>query len=378
MTVVFRLMATALALVMCISGLPFGLRWLDTALRRGGLTPLLAIASHAQGQRPRVTVPTKPPAPQKPASGDSDADAEVVRVETDLVNTLFTAVDQNRHFVTSLRSEDVRIFENDVPQTVSMFQRETDRPLSLAILIDTSESQRGVMAQEKLAARAFVESVIRPSVDRAAVLSFTGIPKLEQALTGDPVRLREGIDQVRVELSAENERLLAAGEDPLPIEQDPSGYTSIWDALWLTIQEHLVKTPDNTRRAIILLSDGDDTASHKDKQEVIDLAVRSDVVIYSIGIRDADFPEGKLDAGALRKVSDKTGGRTFIPAGPGDLTQAFSQIDQELRSQYLIAYSPTNKNRDATYRRLRIEIINPELRKQKLQLLYRQGYYAKK
>ncbi|MEO7970539.1 MAG: VWA domain-containing protein [bacterium] len=353
------LMVTALALVVGVGGFPY-------------------LAGRAQAQQPRAPVLTQTPPPQKPARVDSEPEAEVVRVETDLVNTLFTALDKDLHFVTSLRAEDVRIFENDVPQTVSMFQRETDRSLSLAILIDTSESQRGVMAQEKLAARAFVESVIRPGVDRAAVLSFTGITKLEQALTDDPVRLEKGIEQVRVELSAENQRLLAAGEDPLPLEQDPSGYTSIWDALWLTIQEHLIKTPANTRRAIILLSDGDDTASQKGKQEVIDLAVKSDVVIYSIGIRDADFPEGKLDAGALRKVSDKTGGRAFIPAGPGDLTQAFSQIDQELRSQYLIAYSPTNKNRDASYRRLRIEIINPALRQQKLQLLYRQGYYAKK
>jgi len=333
---------------------------------------------NAQAQQHQPPVVHKTPPPQKPASGDSEPEAEVVRVETDLVNTLFTAVDKDRHFVTSLRPEDVRIFENDVPQPVSMFQRETDRPLSLAILIDTSESQKGVMAEEKRAALAFVNSVIRPGGDRAAILSFTGVPRLEQSLTGDPVRLRKGIEQVRVQLSPENERLLAAGEDPLPIDQDPSGYTSIWDAMWITIQEHLSKTPDNTRRAIILLSDGDDTSSRKGKQEVIDLAVKSDVVIYSIGIRDADFPEGKLDAGALRKVSDKTGGRAFIPAGTQDLAQAFSQIDQELRSQYLIAYSPTNKNRDASYRRIRIDIVNPELRKQKLQLLYRQGYYAKK
>jgi VWFA-related protein len=316
-------------------------------------------------------------AQQKPASGDSEPELEVVRVETDLVNTLFTAVDKDRHFVTSLRPEDVRIFENDVPQPVSVFQRETDRPLSLAILIDTSESQKGVMAEEKRAALAFVNSVIRPGGDRAAILSFTGVPRLEQSLTSDPVRLRKGIEQVRVQLSPENERLLAMGEDPLPIEQDPSGYTSIWDAMWITIQEHLSKTPDNTRRAIILLSDGDDTSSRKGKQEVIDLSVKSDVVIYSIGIRDADFPEGKLDAGALRKISDKTGGRAFIPARPEDLGQAFSQIDQELRSQYLIAYSPINKNRDGSYRRIRIDIVNPELRKQKLQLVYRQGYYAK-
>jgi Ca-activated chloride channel family protein len=339
---------------------------------------LTSAESNAQEQQRRVPVVVKTPAPQKPASGQSEPEAEVVRVETDLVNTLFTAVDKDRHFVTSLRPEDVRILENDVPQTVSMFQRETDRPLSLAILIDTSESQKGVMAQEKRAARAFVDSVIRPGVDRAAILSFTGVPRLEQALTGDPARLRKGIEQVRVELSPENERRLAAGEDPLPIDQDPSGYTSIWDAVWITIQEQLNKTPDNTRRAIILLTDGDDTSSRIGKQEVIDLAVKSDVVIYSIGIRDADFPEGKLDAGALRKVSDKTGGRAFIPAAAGDLTQAFSQIDQELRSQYLIAYSPTNKSRDGSYRRIRIDIVNPELRKQKLQLLYRQGYYAKK
>ncbi len=340
-------------------------------------TGLTSAAINAQAPQHQPTVVNKTPSPQKPASGDSEPEPEVVRVETDLVNTLFTAVDKDRRFVTSLRPEDVRIFENDVPQPVSVFQRETDRPLSLAILIDTSESQKGVMAEEKRAALAFVNSVIRPGGDRAAILSFTGVPRLEQSLTSDPVRLRKGIEQVRVQLSPENERLLAMGEDPLPIDQDPSGYTSIWDAMWITIQEHLSKTPDNTRRAIILLSDGDDTSSRISKQEVIDLAVKANVVIYSIGIRDADFPEGKLDAGALRKVSDKTGGRAFIPAGPGDLTQAFSQIDQELRSQYLIAYSPINKNRDASYRRIRIDIVNPELRKQKLQLLYRQGYYAK-
>lgn len=359
MTFAFRfLLLTLLTLVVAASGPAYAQR-------------------NPQSPKQREPVVNKTPAPQKPARADTEPEAEVVRVETDLVNTLFTAVDKDRHFVTSLRAEDVRIFENDVPQTVSMFQRETDRPLSLAILIDTSESQKGVMAEEKRAARAFVDAVIRPGVDRAAILSFTGVPTLEQALTSDPVRLRKGIEQVRVEMSPENERRLAAGEDPLPVDQDPSGYTSIWDAMWTTIQDHLSKTPDNTRRAIILLSDGDDTASRIGKQEVIDLAVKSNVVIYAIGIRDADFPEGKLDAGALRKVSEKTGGRAFIPAGTSDLAQAFSQIDQELRSQYLIAYSPTNKSRDASYRRIRIDIVNPELRKQKLQLLYRQGYYAK-
>lgn len=336
-------------------------------------------SSQSQVQRSRViTKSSRPSASPTPPSMSSEPEAEVVRVETNLVNTLFTAVDQDRHFITSLRTADIAIFENDVAQTVSLFERETDRPLSLAILIDTSESQRGVLADEKKAAGVFVDSVIRPDKDRAAVVSFTGVPKVEQAPTNDFAKLHRGIGQVRIEMSPENERRLANGDDLLPKEQDPSGYTGIWDAMWMTMEDLLPKTPEGTRRAIVLLSDGDDTSSTIKKQDVIDFAVRSDVVIYSIGIRDASFDQGKLDSGALRKVSDRTGGRAFFPTRPSELQASFSQIDQELRSQYLIAYSPTNKNRDGSYRRIRIEVINADLRKNKPQLLYRQGYYARK
>jgi Ca-activated chloride channel family protein len=313
---------------------------------------------------------------QKPA-GD-EPDAEVVRVETNLVNTLFTAIDSDRHFITSLRAQDVRVYENDVEQPISLFERETDRPLVLAILVDTSESQRGVLAEEKSAARAFVDSVIRPDKDRAAVISFTGIPKVEQESTNDLLKLHRGIARVRVEMSAENERRFANGEDPLPQEQDPSGYTGIWDALSAAIKDLRAGAPEGTRSAIVLLSDGDDTSSRIKKQDVIDFAVKSDVVIYSIAIRDPNFPEGKLDSGALRKVSDRTGGRAFFPSQPNELGAAFTQIDQELRSQYLVAYSPTNKRHDGVYRRVRIEVVNPDLRKNKPRLLYRQGYYARK
>jgi VWFA-related protein len=245
-------------------------------------------------------------------------------------------------------------------------------------MVDTSESQRGVLAEEKNAAVEFVESVIRPDKDRAAVVSFTGVPKVEQSSTNDLVKLHRGIQRVRIEQSPENERRIANGDEPLPKEVDPSGYTGIWDAMWMAIQNLLSQSSEGTRHAIVLLSDGDDTSSRVKKQDVIDFAVKSDVIVYSIAIRDRDFQEGKLDAGALRKVSDRTGGRAFFPAQPGELQASFSQIEQELRSQYLIAYSPTNKARDASYRRIRIEVINPELRKNKPQLFYRQGYYAKK
>ncbi len=325
----------------------------------------------------RRTVETSSTQNQKQANNDSEV-PEVISVDTNLVNTIFTAVDKDRHFLTSVRAEDIRIFENDIAQPVTVFERETNRPLSLAILIDTSESQRGVLSAEKSSAQAFINTVIRPAKDHAAILSFTGVPKVEQSLTNDPAQLRRGIERVRIELSSENARRLAAGEDPLPKDVDPSGYTGIWDAMWETIAKHLANSNEQTRRAVILLSDGDDTSSTIKRQNVIDLAVKNNVVVYSIGIRDEEFPEGKLDSGALRKVSDQTGGRAFFPKSADELNRAFAQIDEELRSQYNVGYTPTNANRDGTYRRIRIEIVNPELRKNKVRLLYREGYYARK
>src|SRR6185436_2398656 len=162
-----------------------------------------------------------------------EPETDVVRVETNLVNTLFTAVDQDRHFITSLRVEDIRIYEDDVAQPVSLFERETDRPLTLALLIDTSESQRAVLPAEKQAALAFVDLVVRPNLDRVAVISFTGVPTIEQSLTNDPVKLEKGIEGVKVaELSTENKRRIADDEPMLTVEQDPTGYTGVWDALW--------------------------------------------------------------------------------------------------------------------------------------------------
>lgn len=315
---------------------------------------------------------------QKPSQAESEPEAEVVRVDTNLVNTLFTAVDKDQHFITSLQAGDVRVFENDIPQPVSVFERETDRPLSLAIMVDTSESQRGVLQHEKSAARAFIDQMIRPNIDRASIVSFTGVPKVEQQLTNDLVKLRQGIDRVRIELSPANQWRLANDLDPLPKDEDPSGYTGIWDAMWETIEEQLAKSTGQSRRSIILLSDGDDTSSTIKRENVIDLAVKNDVVVYSIGIRDPEFPEGKLDSGALKKISNRTGGRAFFPRNSAELQSVFRLIEEELRSQYLVGYSPTNANKDGTYRRIRLEVVNPQLRKDKVLLLYRQGYYARK
>jgi Ca-activated chloride channel family protein len=154
--------------------------------------------------------------------------------------------------------------------------------------------------------------------------------------------------------------------------------TGVWDAVVVSVREVLSKTPERTRRAVILLSDGDDTSSRVRLYQAAEYAVRHDTVVYSIGIRDDDFDFGEMRRDFLQSLSDQTGGRAFFPKRPADLAGVFAQIEQELRSQYLITYTPTNRARDGSFRKLQIEITDPQLRKQNLRLLYRQGYYAKR
>lgn len=362
----------AVALVLCIGG---------------------NVCTHVSAQEtprsPRQRLRRVNPAPAQPETTTQQAtpdeaapaaDDEVVRVDTSLTNILLTAIDKERRFITTLRREDVRVTENGTPQEVSVFQRETELPLSLAILIDASESQHGVLPFEKRTARTFLESVIRPDRDQAAIVSFTGVAVLEQSLTNDTAKMERAINRVEIILPRDRDEDESASSDAAgQMDEDKAvGYTGVWDAIWGTTNEVLAQTPERTRRAIILLTDGDDTSSQTKKQEAIDFAVKHNVVIYSIGIRDKDFPDGELKTGTLRNVSEKTGGRAFFPQDETELRAAFKQIQDELRSQYLVAYSPTNKLRDGSYRQVRIEIVNPELRKQKMSLLYRQGYYARK
>ncbi len=343
------------------------------------LTMLAAIISAAiyaqtnsqQNQRRPRTVSSKQPN-TIPDSVREESEPEVVRVDTNLVNTVFTAVDRDRRFITSLRASDLRIFENDALQTISLFERETDRPLTLVILVDTSKSQERTLPEEKKAARAFIRAVVRPDKDKVAVLSFTGVPRVEQQLTENVSKLNRAIDQLRVELPGNNPNC----DQERPVQEDPLCWTSIWDSVWESASEVLGQGDENSRRAIILLSDGDDTSSTIKRRDAIDAAVKNNVAVYSIGIGDPELY--KVERDSLRKISDPTGGRAFFPRDEVELGRVFAQIQEELRSQYVIAYSPQNKLRDGSHRRIKMEIVNPELREQKLQLIYRQGYYAPK
>jgi VWFA-related protein len=138
----------------------------------------------------------------------------------------------------------------------------------------------------------------------------------------------------------------------------------------------MVESSDKTRRAIVLLTDGEDTSSMLKLDDAVQEALKTDTLVFAIGIGDS-FGYSGVDEGSLRKITERTGGRAYFPRSEEDLRVAFAQIQRELREQFLVAYSPTNKRRDGSYRKLQIEIVNPELRKQNVKLNYRQGYFAK-
>lgn len=305
----------------------------------------------------------------------------VIKIDTEAVNVLFTAQDKSRRLLLNLRPEDISIFENGQQQDIVAFTRRIDLPLSLALLIDTSVSQERTLPEEKRAAIAFIESVIRPSKDEVAVISFASETILELGMTSNVTRLRRAVDGVRLEMPSGyigGGVVAAGGIGTPPISGDNAsarGSTALWDALWITGEEVLGPAPEKTRRAIILLSDGVNYGGRKKLNDAIQSALKAEAIIYSIGIGD-NYYSG-VDKGVLEKVSESTGGRAYFPRDENDLREAFRQIQEEMRSQYLLAYEPSNTALDGSYRKIEVKLANPELQKQKIKLTHRQGYFAK-
>lgn len=318
------------------------------------------------------------PSPTPPKEEETISSDEVLRVETNLTNVFFTAADKHKRFISTLKREDVRVLENGMAQEIFTFQQSLELPLSLAILIDTSRSEERVLPELKSAAQMFLESVMRANKDEAAIVSFTGEPTLEQGLTGNTARLRRAIERVEYVPPSGliGGGVVVGGTPPISdTQQMLAGSTAIWDAVWTASNEILRDSAEHTRRAIILLTDGQDTTSQVHLREAIDSAIKVDALVYAIGIGDR-YSYG-IDESSLKKITDATGGRAYFPRNERELRDAFAQIERELREQYLIAYSPSNKSRDGAYRRVTIEITNPDLQKQSLKLTYRPGYFAK-
>jgi Ca-activated chloride channel homolog len=350
--------------------------WILASLALAQDVSVRPVAAQTQ-EKPRPSPGVKPKEEEPQTSDD------VVRVETNLTSIFFTAEDKHKRFISTLKQEDIRVLEDGLPQKVFTFQQNTDLPLSIAILVDTSRSEERTLPEEKSAAREFLESVLRANKDEAAIVSFTGEVTLEQGFTGSLERLRRAIDRVEFVPPAGYVgggvvvQGSPGGTGTPPISgtnQQLAGSTAIWDAVWATSDELLQESAEHTRRAIILLTDGEDTISQVKMSEAVEKAQKADALLYAIGIGDR-YSFG-INEGALRKITDQTGGRAYFPRNERELKEAFSQIQRDLREQYLLAYSPANKNRDGTYRRIQIEVVNPELVKE-LRLNYRQGYFAK-
>lgn len=269
-----------------------------------------------------------------------------LRVGVDLVNVLFTVTDRNGRFIPGLGPEDFRVEEDGKPQEIAYFARESELPLTLALLVDTSPSVEDVLDDEKRTAIGFLRSTLRDQ-DLALVIGFDRTVTLFQDFTGNTDLLGSAI------------RSLQRG----------SG-TSLYDAIMLASDEKL--RDEAGRKAIILISDGEDTTSWAQRTDALISAHGSDAVIYSISnVLPRRFGESQGDMRTLERLSEETGGAVYQLRTNERFEEIFSRISEELRSQYSLAYFSTNPTQDGEYREIRIEAVNDDYR-----VRARRGYYA--
>ncbi len=287
----------------------------------------------------------KPPA----GSGEPDDTLTVIRKRVDEVNVVFTVTDKRDHFVKDLMQSDFRVIDDNKPGNIEAFSRETNLPLRVGLLIDASNSVRDRFKFEQEAAIEFLNQIIRPHYDKAFVIGFDTTPEVTQDFTDDAQALSHGV------------RMLRAG-----------GGTAMYDAIYFACRDKLMgvdKGQIASRRAIILLSDGEDNQSRVSRGEALEMALRAEVIIYAISTNTSGI---KLRGDkVLEYFADQTGGKAFFPFKIEDVANAFTEIQDELRSQYAISYKPADFLSDGKYRKIEILAEN-----KKYHVRARKGYYA--
>lgn len=307
------------------------------------------------------------PTEQKPKSAEKQDD-QAIRLGTQLVTVPFNVTDKKNRYINDLSKDDIDLSEDNKPQQFFSFERQTDLPITVAIVIDISGSMEYVLPSAKLAGQRFFQKVLRPKKDLGAVVTFEGESVLLQDLTSDVMKLQHALDGVR--LSVARASAGGAGRTP-PINGDPrAGSTALYDAIY-SVSSDLLRR-EAGRRVIILITDGVDTSSQLKMRDAIERTWRSEVIVYAIGIGDPRFDD--VDSGTLKKITAETGGRAFFPRRDEDLDAAFAQIDEDLRSQYILAYEPANGARDGSFRTIQLRIKN----RKDLAVRHRRGYFAPK
>ncbi|MBZ5602402.1 MAG: VWA domain-containing protein [Acidobacteriia bacterium] len=285
-------------------------------------------------------------APSKPELQDEDAR---ITLDVTRVQLLFTVSDKKGRFVTDLRKDDFEVFESKKQQSIVEFTAESDLPLRLAILIDTSNSIRERFRFQQEAASDFVNTVIRPHEDRAIVVSFDTAAELVADLTDDTEKLNNAIKSLR-----------------------PGGGTALYDAIFFACRDKLMQDQPRHkfRRAMVILSDGEDNQSRYTRDQALEMAHKADVVIYSISTNRTGM-EGDGDK-IMKYFAEQTGGQVFFPFKAQDMAQSFENIANELRHQYNVLYRPEPLKTDGLYHPVDVRVRG----RKDLVVRARHGYYA--
>ena len=299
---------------------------------------------------PPAAEPAAAPASPKPVAPSGDESSVTIRKRVDEVNVIFTVTDKHGRYVKNLAKGDFRVLDDRQPQPqVVSFSSETNLPLRVGLLIDASNSVRDRFKFEQAAAIEFLNQIIRPDFDKAFTIGFDTTPEVTQDFTDNTEALSHGVRMLR-----------------------PGGGTAMYDALYYACRDKLAKSRDtgSVRRAIILLTDGEDNQSHVTREEAIEMAQRAEVIVYTISTNIT----GMKSHGdkVLERIADATGGRAFFPFKVEDVADAFTQIQDELRSQYALSYRPTDFKRDGAYHS--IEIVAEKHKD--MHVRARRGYYA--
>jgi Ca-activated chloride channel family protein len=314
----------------------------------------------AAGSKPQTTTPAagapqsglgpQQPGTQPPASTAEDNSVATIVKRVNEVNVVFTVTDKHGRYVRDLKKTDFKIIDDSKPVLeIRSFRAETDLPLEAGLLIDASNSIRDRFKFEQDAAIEFLNQTVRPRYDRAFVIGFDVTPEVTQDFTDSTEALSVGVRALR-----------------------PGGGTAMFDALYFACRDKLLKSSPNgaVRRAIILLSDGDDNQSHVTREEAIEMAERAEVVVYTIST-NLMGSGGRHGDKILERIAEATGGRSYVPFQLTEVANAFASIQEELRSQYAISYKPADFRTDGRFRTIEIST-----RQKGLHVRSRRGYYA--
>jgi VWFA-related protein len=328
-----------------------------------------AVAQQASAQQSSAPQSIRPASASGQKTGGDQEPIETLKVNVNVVGLFFNVKDKHGALIPNLTKDDFGVFEDGKPQTIKYFSAESNLPLTLGILIDSSGSQVNVLGMEKEVGGAFLRQILTEK-DEAFVIDFDVDVSLLQDFTHDVHRLQAALNKAKINTGVALPPILGGG-GPVPTSPTTNRGTLLYDAVYLASHDMLAK--EVGRKAMILLTDGEDEGSQLKLRDAIEAAQKADAIVYVLLCADRGFygSFGYSGEGEMKKLTEQTGGRVIDVGNKYDkLKEAFDQVANELRSQYNLGYTPTNTVLDGSYRKLEIKS------KQNYKIQARAGYYA--